>query len=93
MTGFGPLGCRPWPHLPYGKPPCRVRQVGEGVSPALDALFILERSAGSSRAKSVQTVAKHPKSRRGGSGESIHDEVDLTIARGTRFESILLAYC
>ena len=37
MIGFGPLGCRPWPHLPFGKPPCRVGQVGEGVSPSLDA--------------------------------------------------------
>ena len=29
------------PHLPFGKPPCQVRQVGEGVSPTLDALEIL----------------------------------------------------
>jgi len=35
--GFGPNSCRPWPHLPNGTPPCRVGQVGEGVSPTLDA--------------------------------------------------------
>jgi len=35
LNGSGPLGCRPWPHLPCGTPPCRVGQVGEGVSPLL----------------------------------------------------------
>ena len=41
----GPVSCRPWPHLPFGTPPCRVGQVGEGVSPALDVEAIIALSA------------------------------------------------
>ncbi len=41
-----PLVARSWPHLPFGKPPCRVGQVGEGVSPALDAGKRITRAIG-----------------------------------------------
>jgi len=44
LTGCGPISCRPWPHLPFGTPPCRAWQVGEGVSPTLDVVEILRNS-------------------------------------------------